>query len=354
MARSRQTPSHSPADANPRPARPDRDRRVRQNARMARVLRVLNLIQSRGRWTLQAIAAELDCSDRTIRRDLEVLEFAGVPWFKEPTDQTVHVRPDYRFPVPALTDDELLGQALATTATQTPGLDITAGALPTTRKIAVSSSERVQRLLEDAGRLITVFDLKLADHSRHHDLVRTVQHALLQSRQLAGHYESPYEPASVKLKLHPYRLCLVKSAWYVIGRPHGGDDPRTYRIARFKALRMLEEPAEVPQEFDLRRYFDDAWSVFRGTPAYDVEILFTPEAAKVVTETIWHHTQQATTHRDGSLTLTFHVDGLDEIAHWVMAWTGVSRILNPPELRDLVVTKLRRALEMNGDFRTPA
>lgn len=331
-----------------RPKRPDRDRRVRQNARIARVLGVLNLIQSRGRWSLSAIADELECSERTIRRDLEVLEFAGVPWYRDTTDQTLHVRPDYKFPVLMLTDDELLGQALATSATRSPGLDVTPGAAPTTRKLAASSTEKVQQLLDDASRLVTVLDLKLADHSRHHEAIRTVQQALLQAKQLTGHYDSPYEPAPVKLRLHPYRLCLVKNAWYVIGCPTDAEEPRTYRVARFKTLRMLDDPATIPDGFDLRTYFGKAWSVYRGDRTYDVEIQFTPSAAKVVTETIWHHTQKATFHKDGSVTLAFQVDGLDEITNWVLAWTGRATVLNPPELRELIVQKLRKALELNG------
>jgi hypothetical protein len=39
---------------------------------------------------------------------------------------------------------------------------------------------------------------------------------------------SPYEPDEVKLQLHPYRLCLVKQAWYLIARPVGEDAPRTF------------------------------------------------------------------------------------------------------------------------------
>jgi predicted DNA-binding transcriptional regulator YafY len=331
----------------PKATRPDRDRRVRQNARIARVLGVLNLIQSRGRWNLNAIAEELECSERTIRRDLEVLEFAGVPWYRNTSDQTIHVRPDYKFPVLMLTDDELLGQAVATRATEASGLDVTPGASPTTRKLAATSNERVQQILDDATQLVAVLDLKLVDHSRHHDAIRTVQHALLQRKQLTGHYESPYEQTPVKLRLHPYRLCLVKNAWYVIGRPVDEAEPRTYRVARFKSLRMLDDPAFIPHDFDLRSYFGDAWSVYRGDRSYDVEIRFMPEAAKVVTETIWHHTQKPTVHKDGSVTLVFHIDGLEEIANWVLAWTGRAVVVKPLELRELILGRLEKALEMN-------
>ena len=348
-AKAVKTAGGKPSKAHPITTRPDRDRRVRQNARIARVLGVLNLIQSRGRWTAKAIAEELECSERTVYRDLEVLEFSGVPYYRDLNDHTIRVRSDFRFPVLNLTDDEVIGQAMATALMQTPGLDITQGATLTTRKLAATSGEKAKQLFEDAARLVAVLDLKLADHSRHHDAIKTVQSSLFQGKQLTGQYESPYENSSVKIRLHPYRLCLIKNAWYVIARPVDDESPRTYRVARFKSIRMLDDPANVPQDFNLRDYLGNAWAVFRGNQSYDVEVCFTPEAARVVTETVWHHTQSVTTHKDGSVTLKFQVDGLEEIANWVLSWTGRIKELQPTALRDLVVEKLKLALKMNQE-----
>jgi len=314
---------------------------------MARVLAVLNLVQSRGRWNAKGIADELGCSERTIYRDLEVLEFAGVPWYFDEQDQCYRVRSDYKFPVLGLTEDELLGQALATSATDAPGLNVGLGAAATTRKLAAASAEHDKQLLMDAVALISVLDLKMADHSRHHDAIRTIQFALLKQRQLIGTYESPYEPGQAKLKIHPYRLVLIKNAWYVIGKHSGEPHPRTYRVARFKSLRMLDEGAETPAEFNLRDYFGNAWSVFRGAKSYDVELSFAADAATIVMETQWHHTQKSSRQRDGILTLSFRVDGLEEICNWILGWTGRVRVVKPAELRELVLTKLQTGLELN-------
>lgn len=330
------------------PMRPDRDRRVRQHERMARVLKVLELIQSRGRWNAKAIADELDCSERTVYRDLDVLEFAGVPWHYDEADQCYRVRPDYRFPVFGLTEEEALGQALATALTKSPGLDVGSGAAPTTRKLQVSSSEGIKEILADAAELISVFDLKLADHSKHRETLKTIQFALLEGRQVTGLYESPYEPEPARMRLHPYRLCLIKNAWYAIGRQDDLAEPRTYRVARFKTLRMLDQSADVPDSFDIKAYFGNAWAVFRGDKTYDVEIWFTPEAAKVVTETVWHHSQKAKFDKDGSVTLSFRVDGLEEITNWILSWAGSAKVIEPAELRERVLKKLQAAVEMNG------
>lgn len=332
--------------AHPIATRPDRDRRVRQNARIARVLGVLNLIQSRGRWTAKAIGEELECSERTVYRDLEVLEFAGVPYYRDLTDHTIRVRSDFRFPVLNLTDDEVIGQAVATVLMKAPGLNVNQGPTETTRKLAATSEERTKQLFDDAARLVAVLDLKLADHSRHHEAIKTVQSSLFQTKLLTGQYESPYETSPVKLRLHPYRLCLVKNAWYVIARPDNETNPRTYRVARFKSIRMLEEPATVPVDFSLDEYFGNAWAVYRGNQSYDVEVSFTAEVAKVVTETIWHHTQTAVSNKDGSVTLKFQVDGLEEIVNWVMSWTSKAKVIQPTALRDIVIKKLNSALQM--------
>src|SRR5690606_12097886 len=128
----------------------------------------------------------------------------------------------------------VLGLSLATAMTKSPGLDVTPGAEPTARKFSAASNEEIQELIEDALRLVSVLDLKLVDHSRHHETIKTVQMALLHGKQIGGHYESPYESAPVKLRLHPYRLCLLKNAWYIVGHPADEAEPRTYRVARFK------------------------------------------------------------------------------------------------------------------------
>lgn len=347
MAKKRNAPSQpskaAAEAAMPIRKRPDRDRRGKQAERMARTLTVLRLIQSRGRWNAEGIAAEAGCTVRTVYRDLKVLEFAGVPLYFDKIHGCYRVRPDYRFPVPNLTEEEALGQAIATSIARAPGLDVAVGP-SATRKLAVASGESIGQLMADAERMVCVMDLKLADHSRHRETIKAIQFALMQRKQLSGQYESPYEPRPVSLRLHPIRLCLIKNAWYLIGRPRDSQDPRTYRVARFKTIKLIDQPALVPNEFDLRAYFGNAWSVLRGGKSYDIAIRFLPQSARLVTETTWHHTQKCTWHSDGGVTLCFQVDGLEEIANWLMAWLDHCQIIKPQELQDLMRERLTKAM----------
>ncbi|WP_337175111.1 HTH domain-containing protein [Paludisphaera sp.] len=77
----------------------DADRRLRQCERIGRALRLLGLIQSPGGgWNAQSLAKELGCSERTVYRDLQTLELAGVPYYWDDQAGSYRVRPGYKAP----------------------------------------------------------------------------------------------------------------------------------------------------------------------------------------------------------------------------------------------------------------
>jgi len=337
------------ANKNKLGGKPDAERRLRQADRLARIMRVLQLLQSRGRWNVTSIAQELECSERTIHRDLTVLELAGVPWSYDQDLQCYRLRPDYTFPTLGLSDDEVLGLATATLTSAAAGLDINSGVSPATEKFLAARPDATE-LFDEATHLTQVLDLKLVDHSQHRQALRTIQWALVERKQLTGTYLSPYEPGESGPKtmtLHPYRLCLVKSAWYLIARPVDSESPITLRPTRFQSLRMVDQRALVPEDFDLKAYFGNAWAVYRGDTTSDIELTFSARVADIVVETRWHHTQGVKRKADGSLTMTFQIDGLNEISRWLLGWAGDVQIVKPDALRQLVLDHHRQAIEAN-------
>lgn len=337
-----------PRDLNKRRVRSEGDRRAKQADRLARVMRLLELIQGHGRWNAKEIAAKQECSERTVYRDLDVLELAGVPFYFDESANCYRVREGWSFPVLNLTPDEIVEQGISTAIGKAANLQPGSSPRATTDKLSAKLNAKAGELLAEAEQVVQVLGLNLADHSKHSDIIRTAQWALIQRKQLTGQYQSPYQAKPVQVRLHPWRLALIKQAWYLIARPLDSDAPRTYRIARFKTLRMVDRPVELPEKFDLCDYLGNAWAVYRGDRSYDVELLFTKEAATLVTETNWHPTQQVHRNKDGSAIVRFKVDGLNEVVYWVLNWAGRVTVLNPPELRATLVEYLKKALAMNS------
>lgn len=131
--------------------RPETDRRVRQSERLARVLRVFQLIHSRGGpWNAPSIAKEIDCSERTVYRDLQVLTMAGVPWYFDELCDSYRVTPGFKFPgIPSEPDNKFDHRPKqATTRTS-----LINEAKDASRQL-LASAERVAHLLNNISRYL--------------------------------------------------------------------------------------------------------------------------------------------------------------------------------------------------------
>ncbi len=59
-------------------------------------MHLLRLISGRGRWNMADLAAELECSERTIYRLLDALTACGVPWYFDKQQETYRIREGFR------------------------------------------------------------------------------------------------------------------------------------------------------------------------------------------------------------------------------------------------------------------
>jgi predicted DNA-binding transcriptional regulator YafY len=129
--------------------RTDADRRVRQSDRLARVLRLLQLIQGQGNWNALTIAQKLECSERTVYRDLQTLTAAGIPWYFDDFSQSYRLREGYRAQFPKIRSKPGSDQHDSTSNSA-----LTEDA----RSIATLAKEAAQRLLTEAEGVVEALD----------------------------------------------------------------------------------------------------------------------------------------------------------------------------------------------------
>jgi len=81
---------------------------------------------------------------------------------------------------------------------------------------------------------------------------------------------------------------------------------------------------------------------------YDVKLKFSPKVASNVTEVHWHSTQSVTHNKDGSATIEFRVDGLGEIAWWILGYGDQVQIIAPRQLRRHICDIASNMIRLNS------
>jgi proteasome accessory factor B len=158
-------------------------------------------------------------------------------------------------------------------------------------------------------------------------------------------YASLFENGTIQTVLHPYHLLYKNRAWYVIGFSQLHNSVRTFNLSRIEKISTMDRHFTEDTNFDVEEYIGRAWCLIPEGRLYDIKLLFAPMVAKNVAEVQWHHTQRAEWHDDGSVTLTFRVDGLNEISWWVSGYGDQVKIIAPAALRNKVLERAKRTLE---------
>jgi predicted DNA-binding transcriptional regulator YafY len=168
-----------------------------------------------------------------------------------------------------------------------------------------------------------------------YDLVRT---AIATRRTLRCTYDAVHSQhddaseAAEEFELRPYALWYCNRAWYAVGHHGGRSQLRRLKLNRFTSIRLTDHPYLPPDKFDPREDLALAWRMIRGDTRHTVRICFEPDFADNASETRWHCSQQETWDEDGRVTLSFTVDGLEEICWWVLSYGPGATVLEPPEL----------------------
>ena len=247
--------------------------------RADRLLRMVLLLQARGRMTGAALAEELEVSVRTIYRDLEALDAAGIPVYAEPgPGGGCQLVEGYRSSLAGLTKDE----AAALLTLGVPAVLNDLGIGPTMR----SAHERVRAVagIPNEDRRVHL-DMPRWFHQREDTPhLAALADAIDTQRLVAIGYRSNRARAAKSATVNPLGLVNKAGVWYLIGVQTSGR-MAVYRAGRIETLRVLDQTFARPPDFDLVRYWE-AWSAdFESSlPTVAVTVRASPTAIAVMPE----------------------------------------------------------------------
>ncbi len=227
--------------------------------RADRLVAIVLLLQVHGQRTAGQLAAELETSERTIRRDLDALSASGVPVYAQRgRGGGWSLLGGHRIDLSGLTAPEARSLVLA--AAGVPGQDAVDGAV---RKVLAALPPPLRDQVQAARAAVHVDTRPWGDRQGTADssddgarsvaTVRQLRRALDDGVQVDLCYARPGQEPSWR-RVHPHGLVVKHGVWYLVGTAAAG--LRTYRVSRVVAVETTAEPAVRPIDFDLAAAWD--------------------------------------------------------------------------------------------------
>lgn len=127
---------------------------------------------------------------------------------------------------------------------------------------------------------------------------------------------------------------------YLVGQEDSADPDdarriRHYSLPLIRQLKLMPDSFARDPDFDLKAQVADCFGVFHEPPQ-DVVWRFSPEAAGIAQQFLFHPSQVNESGPDGSLTVRFRAGGLQEMAWHLMMWGRHVEVLAPSALKAML------------------
>jgi predicted DNA-binding transcriptional regulator YafY len=298
-------------------------------ARPDRLLELVTLLGGRRPRTLRELVEHFEISERTAYRDLAALDRGNIPLYRDekgyrlvegatlrPLNLTAEERALLRLALdnPALRGRPTLERRLRTLRAKLDA--VTRVAEETPQALALAGPERSGPVPDGVA--------------------ETLERAVTGRRRAEILYSSLSGGSRRWRGVDPYLVFHRDGAWYVAGRCHVNDEPRTFRLDRVAEARLAVATFAPPPDFTLESYLASAWSIFRGPELHEVVLRFPPELAPLVEHARHHPGEELHPLDGGEIEYRVRLSHLDEIARWVVGLGGKVRVLAPEALRGRV------------------
>jgi len=322
-----------------------------RNSQVVRILHVLRRLEAPQGATLAELAAALPDGvprhQRTLRRDLDAIDALGFPLYVDRAGGEVRwklLEGCRRIPMPAFAPTELM--ALVFSRKLLAPLEGTE--LQASLDAALS---KVQTALPPAGeaylrQLQGLFAVGLGPHKRyreHRETVDRLTAAIAKARTVQLRYYSASRDRTTRREVDPYRLWYAGGGLYLVAYCHLRREVRLFAVERIRSLAITDHPYQMPLNFDLEAYVQDALVAMRGRPVA-VELLFDKATAAWARDRIWHPNQTLAPLKDGRLRLRLKVGETREVVGWILSFGSGVRVLAPASLQEAVREEAGRIL----------
>ena len=305
--------------------------------RLDRLTALLIQLQSKRIVKSQEIAKRFSISLRTVYRDIRTLELAGVPLIGE-AGVGYSIVQGYRLPPVQFTQEEAMSfvtaEKLVNTLTDSETRASYQSALYKLKAVLRSTDKE---LLDNISSRIEVVDNPYLPKDRHQNLpIETILNCIAAKRVIRLTYHSTTSPGRSERDVEPVGIYSSGTYWYLIAWCRLREGYRNFRTDRVENLEVLNERFTA-QHPALQKFIE---RTRRDRTLHKAVIRLDKSALRCLGDQHYYHGFVSQTDLGDQIEMTFLTESLNGLAHWFM-WLGeVADIIEPEEMRGLVLRKI--------------
>jgi len=299
------------------------------------LIKILNKLDSKEIVTVHSLMDELGISERSVHRYIRTLQDANFSISYDRSRETYAFDDGFCLRKPSLTVEETLAFALAKSVVGNFGIGMAKGLTMIEDKLAKRESGLPSHII-----------LSSDSPANGHEFIGILHHAIENLQKVRIKYKALYSDELTDRTINPYFLLWQDGFWNLRGYCHLRDDFRTFALDRIVSLKVLDEHF-LPKKLNFAENLSGSFgSIIDGEPV-DVILKFDPEIRPYIQRKKWHRSQTEKELADGSLEVSFHVNGFEGIKQWIYRWIPYVEIIGPEELREEVLNELHTAVNKN-------
>jgi predicted DNA-binding transcriptional regulator YafY len=306
------------------------------------------LASARGN-TIPKLAADLEVTTRTIRRDLAALQLAGFPIYDDTVNGTKFWRMDAKalgtLAKSGLTLSEVSALYFSRALLECfAGTHLLADLESALDKFEAALTPEMKKFLDRLPRVIKAKpgNAKRAGKETYKTTSRLLE-AILSRQVVAMRYHSQASRRDKEYIVHPYRLVYAQGGLYLMAFVPAYSEVRTFAVERIAKLSPQQEVFKPVAELESDP-FQHSLGVHRG-PTTKVQLRFNRQIADMVKERTWHASQHFKDRSDGSVLMTLEVCDDYALRSWILGFGRYVRVLAPADLVDWAHEELDEARE---------
>ena len=290
------------------------------------------------------LAERFEISPRTAQRELDFIRDRLRAPLEYDHARKGYYYTDYSYELPSswYSEESVISFALAVRLASTiPDTRIKNELYDFIGKVFNISHHHAELDIREMSKKISV---KNVEYSRvNEEYFHAIVNALFQGTPISISYYSPHSKKETQRTVLPLHLVQYMGNWHLIAFCSLRNDMRDFALSRIKAIAVSDKSIRLPDDLPpVKEYTRKHFGIMQGGKTRKVCLRFSASIADWIQEQIWHHEQELSLKKNGSLELRFPAAAFNELTKRILSYGSDVKVVSPKSLADEVKAEIKK------------